>query len=343
MNRSTFRATLVLLAVVLTLIGAAADFIGSVHSGATEDYDASENVKSLGRPAQRPMVVCNENASRRADRGAIVSAMKQRLEEFETAMDRDSRARVRRWLESVHQDRVDEFTAREGFGMSRMPIYPSRELVAPAPLALAPVPESSSGDESSEAPLQVTLPETGSRKSPGELNWPSRGLLATFHETERLDFLIANPSSLAPESPSVVGLPPHRFRKVPGFEQTGANQPHPEPLGEKWLIRRLELVGLITHADPIVYVSENLPNMLELGAAETRALSPFERRAVDDMRRGEDLVYQATENRVRFIGSIRAARQCVDCHQTPRGQLLGAFSYELVRDPPRRLPRQLVN
>ena len=34
------------------------------------------------------------------------------------------------------------------------------------------------------------------------------------------------------------------------------------------------------------------------------------------------------------FGSIRASQQCLQCHAVPHGALLGAFTYELVRDPP---------
>ena len=51
-------------------------------------------------------------------------------------------------------------------------------------------------------------------------------------------------------------------------------------------------------------------------------------------RNGEDLVTDATVNRIHLLGAVRAARQCLDCHNVERGALLGAFSYELRRTPP---------
>jgi hypothetical protein len=35
-----------------------------------------------------------------------------------------------------------------------------------------------------------------------------------------------------------------------------------------------------------------------------------------------------------MLGSLRAQKQCLECHRVPHGSLLGAFSYELRRDPP---------
>ena len=41
-------------------------------------------------------------------------------------------------------------------------------------------------------------------------------------------------------------------------------------------------------------------------------------------------------NRIRMVGSLRAGKDCMECHSIRRGELLGAFSYELV--PPRPMP-----
>ncbi len=46
-------------------------------------------------------------------------------------------------------------------------------------------------------------------------------------------------------------------------------------------------------------------------------------------RSGEDLFLRSTEAGVRMVGSLRAANQCVKCHDGQRGDLLGAFSYRL--------------
>ena len=42
----------------------------------------------------------------------------------------------------------------------------------------------------------------------------------------------------------------------------------------------------------------------------------------------------STPNRIEMLGALRATKQCMQCHQVPSGTLLGAFSYELRRDPP---------
>ena len=34
-----------------------------------------------------------------------------------------------------------------------------------------------------------------------------------------------------------------------------------------------------------------------------------------------------------MLGSLRATKECLQCHRVEHGALLGAFSYELLRDP----------
>ena len=63
----------------------------------------------------------------------------------------------------------------------------------------------------------------------------------------------------------------------------------------------------------------------------TRPLNAFEQEELGALRRGGDLMVQERADRVYMLGSIRAVKQCVHCHHVPRGELLGAFSYKLVR------------
>jgi hypothetical protein len=82
-----------------------------------------------------------------------------------------------------------------------------------------------------------------------------------------------------------------------------------------------------------VYVSKELPAMEALGKVPTRQPSEFETGAIEKLRGGEDLVIESRADTVKMVGSIRARQQCLGCHQTERGALLGAFSYDLAREP----------
>jgi mono/diheme cytochrome c family protein len=106
---------------------------------------------------------------------------------------------------------------------------------------------------------------------------------------------------------------------------------------ERWLVSRLELVSVWKSETPAVYASGSLPRMQELKTAKTRPLTDFEAKALKALREGEEVVTEATPNEIRMVGAVRAAKQCTACHEVKRGTLLGAFSYDLRRDPPVRV------
>jgi hypothetical protein len=72
--------------------------------------------------------------------------------------------------------------------------------------------------------------------------------------------------------------------------------------------------------------------MDELAEAPTRTLDRFEALALAQLRSGEELVVEENADKLRMLGSLRAAKQCTDCHSVNRGDLLGAFAYRLCRD-----------
>jgi hypothetical protein len=85
-------------------------------------------------------------------------------------------------------------------------------------------------------------------------------------------------------------------------------------------------------------LSDELPNMERLAGVPTRPLNDFEREALHKLRTEEDLVVRFSANTIRMLGSLRAGKTCLECHSVERGELLGAFSYELRRTPPAPAP-----
>ena len=75
------------------------------------------------------------------------------------------------------------------------------------------------------------------------------------------------------------------------------------------------------------YRSDKLPRMDELKDAPTRPPDEFEAAALEKLRAGADL--HVGDDGTRFLGAVRSAKQCVECHGGERGALLGAFSYRL--------------
>ena len=74
--------------------------------------------------------------------------------------------------------------------------------------------------------------------------------------------------------------------------------------------------------------------MEDVGDLPKRPLDDFEAEALEKIRTGEEVVTQATLNRIQMVGAVRALSTCIHCHGGNEGDLLGAFSYEILRNPP---------
>jgi hypothetical protein len=278
-----------------------------------------------------------ERTADRKHRGRAAPLTKEtakRLEVLEQTLAAREKGDVRlRSLRLLHSDRVQEFIRREGNGVSRM-VQPSPaylELPAARPIGFAGVGYSSAEEESAAG---VVLAGEGAAQARGNWPWPSADMLTVFHHNARLDFV--NPSSfgVVKDRDHVAGFRPHQFWYLPELTDL---RPVPRQAArpkERWVIGRLELVSLLKHDTPAVYVSDHLPRMQELKDNKTRPLDDFEQVGLKVLRSGEDLHAVAGTNRIRMVGALRAAKQCLDCHHGRRGDLLGAFSYDLRRVPP---------
>jgi hypothetical protein len=234
-------------------------------------------------------------------------------------------------LGRLHEQMVYRFTISEGFGVSRMlPGGVRREYIEIPELPNLAVPET--GEPGYEEPPSVA------GNGPAELAAaegertaaPDRDELRTVHEAGVADF--ANPAGFGyvASREQVFGFQSHGFRTFPSLG--GGNEAQ-----ASWRIASLELVSLLKHETPAAYVSKNLPRMDELAQAPTRLLDEFETNALRQLRSGEELVVEDLAGELRMLGSLRAAKQCTECHAVQRGDLLGAFTYLLRRaDSPRR-------
>jgi hypothetical protein len=104
--------------------------------------------------------------------------------------------------------------------------------------------------------------------------------------------------------------------------------PKPLPSGT-WWVRKIELVGLVKHNHPVVYVSEQLLEMADLKDVPKRELDRFEAAGLERIQGGEDLFARKQKDTIRLLGSVRAQKECLSCHDGGEGKLLGAFSYTL--------------
>jgi hypothetical protein len=238
----------------------------------------------------------------------------------------------------LHEEQVEEFVARSGFGVSRLPTaerspkYYELPEVKPIPLAKLP-------DASAAGPL-LDLPLT--REAARATGGVTR-LMPTFQDAEWLhrsgisSFLDSMSIGYVKSIDKVVGFSSHHFRSYPippiDYAQFVAN-PGPGNNQKYWKLARLELTSLLKHPSPRVYLSDHLPRMDELSSERTRELSKFEADSLAKLHAGEELLVSASANRIEMFGALRAAKSCTQCHQVPQGTLLGAFSYDLRRDPP---------
>ena len=216
-------------------------------------------------------------------------------------------------LKQLHAEHVHLFVVGSGFGVGRM-LAPSRlglqsgSLREPIPLQ----PESTMG---AAWPASETTPSS-------EDDFTRMNNLLT---ESIVDF--ANPGGFGyfQDRRHVAGFEAHRFSRVP-FPGPG--------LDESWKLERLELVSLLLHEVPAVYVSDRLPAMNEPRKQPTRHLDPFETLGLYALREGRELYVEQTQSEIRMLGAVRATQQCLACHEAQEADLLGAFSYRLRTSGP---------
>lgn len=216
-------------------------------------------------------------------------------------------------LKLLHENSVALFVAMPGFGVGRFEFSPDTPMKAGKPYWHSPVPQPypQSGPEEAESPRELERANDASKVL--------RRSLGDLHLDAMVKFADSRGWGYARNRFETVGFEAHRFDEVP----TGSDG--------QWNIQSLELVSLLRHRPPAVYVSPNLPVMSELQEVPTRLLKPFERKGLEVLTAGEDLFIVYQPERTRMLGAVRATKHCTSCHDCNRGDLLGAFSYVLSR------------
>jgi len=106
-----------------------------------------------------------------------------------------------------------------------------------------------------------------------------------------------------------------------------------------WEIKSIDLIGLVLHAEPVVYVSEKVPEMMDLKKHPTRDMDMFETEGLEELRTGKTIYLRTKHETIRMLGPLTAGKACMKCHDVNEGQLLGAFSYTLRPGEYRITPR----
>jgi len=250
---------------------------------------------------------------------AAVAARPEVQEHLQDLEYRLSRYRIflrNRALSQLHRSMVSQFINSSGFGVGRMTHLDEKFITTHStndPISLSPLDES-------ECEIPATALPTPSL-SPNDL-WNT-------HVENYLNFVNPEGFGYIKSRTHVVGFVAHGFgdRKIRHGRPAG----HAVQLDGNWRISQLELVSLLKFDAPRVYVSEHLPQMTELKNAKTRSLTDFEADALINLQNGEDFAVESESHRTRVLGSLRAVKQCLECHNVEHGRLLGAFSYEFRR------------
>jgi hypothetical protein len=228
----------------------------------------------------------------------LTGESEQRLAHQEDLLDSRVATYRRTQLKRVHENHIELFINRPGFGWERMSEIPHR------------------GDIRTRDRKEYI-----SYENPAESEWALNAHkgkdLFALHQAGLFDFVNPSGFGFIKDREHVAGFQSHQFyrelyRPVLGHE-----------------VQSIELIGLLLHEKPAVYVSDELPRMDRLRQAPTRPLNEFEASALDKLRKGEDLVVEPSSSKSRMVGSLRNAKQCMECHGGHRGDLLGAFSYKL--------------
>lgn len=229
-----------------------------------------------------------------------------RLNAFQASVAQEGERSLRgAELRRLHDDTVSQFVNRFGFGVGRvaMPGQPWEPRRRPTRQDDSPTPPGPSSDWDPPADLASAMVGPA---------------VPEMHAASGPDGLAPQGVGASRGRRQFAGVVPHGFSRV---SVTTGNL----------AVRRVELVGLLKHSGPVVYISEKLPAMGDLRDAPTRPLDAFESAGLTAVRCGADLYSVREGVVVRAVGSIRNGNDCVGCHGGKRGDLLGAFAYVLVR------------
>lgn len=157
--------------------------------------------------------------------------------------------------------------------------------------------------------------------------WHTSNLI-NFAHPRTLGYIEWNYETKRPDLDQVVGFVPHGFASTPEAPELSGD------VNVRWKMDSLQLVSLLKHRPGAVYLTSHLPNMAELTKVPTRSLDQFEETALQGLKQGEEVIVVGNDSKLRMIGAVRASFQCMECHQVPRGTLLGAFTYQFSRIKP---------
>ena len=155
-------------------------------------------------------------------------------------------------LQNLYDRSRDDFILATGFGPIRMGSVYREALVLDddGPISLK---------EHLQAALAASSSSPSDADGPAEQP-PGKLALSQLHESGLRDLFDPQRLGYVKGVDEVAGFQSHRYTRLPRSTDT------PE---SKWVLVRLELIGLLKYDRPKAYVTENLPRLAELGEAAT--------------------------------------------------------------------------
>jgi hypothetical protein len=144
-----------------------------------------------------------------------------------------------------------------------------------------------------------------------------------YHKRSLWNFLYADGFGYVKDRAHVSGF------KLHGFRWLGMSVEE----SRSWRVQHIQLVGILSHEKPVVYLTDRLPSMEQVRQGKTRPPDLFEEAGLAALRDGEDLFLASKDETLRMLGALRATKTCQQCHDAEIGDLLGAFSYTLRPAP----------
>jgi hypothetical protein len=237
----------------------------------------------------------------------LSSESKQRWDGFDrnVASYQDRRAKL---LKAFHEKTRKFFVASPGAGSEREFITP--EMIMMDDYWRASQEPTQPGEE---ADFPLSPGEALSRVEPNDEFY-------FYHDDGMRYFLYPTGFGYVKDRAHIAGFKPHGFR-------------HGVPESKHWRVHHVQLIGILSHDEPVVYLTDKLPSMEQVRQGKTRALDYFEEAGLPSMRQGDDLFIAQKGDTLRMLGALRATKTCLQCHDAQIGDLLGAFSYTLRLAP----------
>ena len=145
----------------------------------------------------------------------------------------------------------------------------------------------------------------------------------SVHKNGMHNFLFPSKFGFVKDRQHVAGFKPHGFRYLSSELREG----------KKWRVDHVQLIGILTQENPVVYLTDKLPSMEQIRQDKVRSPDFFEEAGLPSLRAGEDLYIVSKGETLRMLGALRATKTCQKCHDAEIGDLLGAFSYTLRPAP----------